>query len=118
MSKSKTKRRSKPKLLKDEEWGEFFPRHERTYIQVTKEMRRKDPLLLYLYWVPHFGKESPIGVYQPPETYVEKRKRIREKHAKQKERLLERTTIAEINAGEQATLIHDFFFAKEKDLIE
>lgn len=114
MPKSKRSRRSKPKLLKDEEWGVFFPKHERTYIPVTKEMKRKDPLLLYLYWVPHFGEESPIGVYQPPETYAEKRKRIKEKQDRQKERLHERTTIAEINAGEQATLISDFFWPKKK----
>ena len=114
MPKSKRRKISKPKLLKDDEWGVFFPRHKRTYIQVTKEMRKKDPLLLYLYWVPHFGEECPIGVYQPPETYAERRRRIQEKHDNQRQRLHERTTIAEVNAGEQATLISDFFLPKNK----
>lgn len=112
----KRKKRSKPKQLKlnDKEWGVFFARHERTYITVTEEMRQKEPRLIFMYWVAHFGEENPIKVYEPGETYLEQKKRLEAKRAKQRENLHKRTTVAEVNAGEQSTLIDSFFLPKKK----
>ncbi|CAJ1929503.1 unnamed protein product [Cylindrotheca closterium] len=112
----KRKKTTKPKKLKlnDKEWGVFFARHERTYIPVTKQMRQKEPRLIYMYWVDHFGEENPIKVYEPGETYVERKKRLEAKHDKHKKNLHERMTTAEINAGEQSTLTDCFFLPKKK----
>ncbi|CAJ1939340.1 unnamed protein product [Cylindrotheca closterium] len=89
-------------------------RHERTYIPVTKQMRQKEPRLIYMYWVDHFGEENPIKVYEPGETYLERKKRLEAKHDKRKKNLHERMTTAEINAGEQSTLTDCFFLPKKK----
>ena len=112
----KRKKATKPKKLKlnDKEWGVFFARHERTYVPVTNQMREKEPRLIYMYWVEHFGEENPIKVYEPGETYLERKKRLEEKHNKEKMNLHERTTTAEINAGEQSTLIDSFFLPMKK----
>jgi len=111
---AKRKKAAEPKKLKlnDNEWGDFFPRHERTYIPVTKVMRQREPRLLYMYWVDHFGQENQIKVYEPDETYLERKRRLDEKTKEQKRRLHERTTTTPINAGEQSTL--DSFLLQKK----